>query len=254
MGKTRKKTSGTKEWADVNINCIKGCANDCRYCYAKMMAKRFGRCTEETWKNMVIRREIVEKKFKKYNGRVMFPSSHDIVDNPEIKDACYTVLRNLLDAGNDVLVTMKPDLNVTKEIITDFIEYKPQMQFRFTITSLNNTTLSFWERNAPLFEERFESLTLAYHEGFKTSVSIEPFLDKDPQKLVRKLAPYVTESIWLGPMNYIPRNNISEQDQTIYEEMRKNIDVSHLKEIYEELKDFPNIRFKDSIKIKLSLE
>jgi len=254
LGKTRKKTSGTKEWADVNINCIKGCANDCRYCYAKMMAKRFGRCTEETWKNMVIRREIVEKKFKKYNGRVMFPSSHDIVDNPEIKDACYTVLRNLLDAGNDVLVTMKPDLNVTKEIITDFIEYKPQMQFRFTITSLNNTTLSFWERNAPLFEERFESLTLAYHEGFKTSVSIEPFLDKDPQKLVRKLAPYVTESIWLGPMNYIPRNNISEQDQTIYEEMRKNIDVSHLKEIYEELKDFPNIRFKDSIKIKLSLE
>ena len=254
MGKTRKKTSGTKEWADVNINCIKGCANDCRYCYAKMMAKRFGRCTEETWKNMVIRREIVEKKFKKYNGRVMFPSSHDIVDNPEIKDACYTVLRNLLDAGNDVLVTMKPDLNVTKEIITDFIEYKPQMQFRFTITSLNNTTLSFWERNAPLFEERFESLTLAYHEGFKTSVSIEPFLDKDPQKLVRKLAPYVTESIWLGPMNYIQRNNISEKEQPIYEEMRKNIDVSHLKEIYEELKDFPNIRFKDSIKIKLSLE
>jgi len=97
-------------------------------------------------------------------------------------------------------------------------------------------------------------LILAYHEGFKTSVSIEPFLDKDPQKLVRKLAPYVTESIWLGPMNYIPRNNISEQDQTIYEEMRKNIDVSHLKEIYEELKDFPNIRFKDSMKIKLSLE
>lgn len=254
MGKTRKKTSGTKEWADVNINCIKGCANDCRYCYAKMIAKRFGRCTEETWKNMVIRREIVEKKFKKYNGRVMFPSSHDIVDNPEIKDACYTVLRNLLDARNDVLVTMKPDLKVTKEIITDFIEYKPQMQFRFTITSLNNTTLSFWERNAPLFEERFESLTLAYHEGFKTSVSIEPFLDKDPQKLVRKLTPYVTESIWLGPMNYIPRNNISEEDQTIYEEMRKNIDVSHLKEIYEELKDFPNIRFKDSMKIKLSLE
>jgi len=219
-----------------------------------MMAKRFGRCTEDSWKNMVVRREIVEKKFKKYNGRVMFPSSHDIVNVPEVKDACYIVLKKLLDAGNEVLVTMKPDLTVTKEIVTRFRTYKPKMQFRFTITSLNNTILSFWERNAPLFEERFESLTLAHSEGFKTSVSIEPFLDNEPQKLVRILAPYVTESIWLGPMNYIPRNKISEKEKPTYDLMRKNIEVNHLKEIYEELKDFPKIRFKDSMKIKLSLE
>jgi DNA repair photolyase len=42
--KGREITSGTKEWADHNVNCIRGCSNDCRYCYAKIMAKRFGRC------------------------------------------------------------------------------------------------------------------------------------------------------------------------------------------------------------------
>jgi len=254
LANTRKKTSGTKEWADFNVNCMKGCANDCRYCYAKMMAKRFGRCTEENWKNMIINKKMVNKKYRKYQGRVMFPSSHDIVNIPEVKKACFIVLKKLLDAGNEVLVTTKPNFAVTKDIITKFANYKSSMQFRFTITSTDNEILAFWERNAPKYEERYDSLVLAFKEGFRTSVSIEPFLDNEPQHLVRKVAPYITESIWIGPMNYIPRNNISEKEKPTYDLMRKNIEVSHLKEIYEELKDFPKIRFKDSMKIKLSLE
>jgi len=249
----RKITSGTREWADYNVNCAKGCANNCRYCYAKMMAKRFGRCTEENWKNMEIRRNIVEKKFRKFNGRVMFPSSHDIVDLPEIKEACFTVIKNLLEVGNELLITTKPKPSIIKEIIERFGAYKSQIQFRFTITSSNEQLLSFWEPNAPTFEERLESLMYAYQEGFKTSVSIEPFLDYEPQNLVKTIAPYVTESIWLGPMNYIPRNNIPEKDRPQYEKIRKNYEISHLKEIYEDLKDFPKIRFKDSMAIKLNL-
>lgn len=244
-------TSGTKEWAEKNINCVKGCANNCRYCYAKMMAKRFGRCTEDTWKNMEIRPAAMTKSYRKYDGRVMFPSSHDIVDIPEIKDACFIVLEKLLKANNEVLVTTKPCLSITKEIIDQFRNYKPQIQFRFTITSMKNELLSFWEPNAPPYEERLESLILANKEGFKTSVSVEPFLDKVPQHLISEVAPYVTESIWIGPMNYIPRNNISEEDQPKYDELRENINVSHLKEIYEDLKNFPRIMFKDSMKIKL---
>jgi len=250
----KKITSGTKEWADKNINCVKGCANNCQYCYAKMMAKRFGRCTEDTWKKMEIRTHIVQQKFQKYAGRVMFPSSHDIVDIPEIKDACFTVLEKLLSVENEVLVTTKPSLSVTKDIIERFKIYQSQLQFRFTITSKNNELLSFWEPNAPSHEERLESLILAYKEGFKTSVSVEPFLDKEPQLLVYEIAPYVTESIWIGPMNYIPRNNIPEEDQPMYNAMRDNVKVSHLKEIYEDLKEFPKIRFKDSMTIKLGLQ
>jgi DNA repair photolyase len=35
--KQRKITSGTREWADYNVNCVAGCYNNCRYCYAKVM-------------------------------------------------------------------------------------------------------------------------------------------------------------------------------------------------------------------------
>ena len=248
-----KKTTGTKEWADHNVNCIKGCSNNCRYCYAKMMAKRFGRSTEESWNAMIINNKAVEKKYGRYNGRVMFPSTHDIIDEPALQEACFIVIGKLLEAGNEVLITTKPKLTVTEKIIERFSIYKGQIQFRFTITSINDPLLSFWEPNAPSYEERFKSLKYAYDMQFKTSVSIEPFLDFTPQTLINMVSPYVTESIWLGPMNYIPASNVQEVDKCYYQDIRDNYLVEHLREIYEVLKSNPINRFKDSMNHKLGI-
>nr|MDO8085257.1 hypothetical protein [Candidatus Sigynarchaeum springense] len=198
----KKITSGTKEWADHNVNLIDGCAHDCKYCYAKKMAIRFKRKTEATWKVMAVRQHDVDKGYRKKTGRVMFPTSHDIVPDEPYFDACMTVLRKLLEAGNDVLVTTKPHLAVIKNICDTFARYKPQIQFRFTITSNDDAKLAEWEPGAPTFQERFDSLKYAFTDGFKTSVSIEPCLEPDPRQLVETLRPFVTESIWLGPMNY----------------------------------------------------
>jgi DNA repair photolyase len=249
----REVTSGTKEWADHNINCIKGCTNNCRYCYAKIMAIRFGRCTEATWKDITICQDVVKRNFRRYSGRVMFPSSHDIIDTVESKEACFIVVGKLLEAGNNLLITTKPKVSIIEDIIGRFNLFRSQMQFRFTITSNDDSLLSFWEPGAPAFMERFRSLKYAYNRGFKTSVSIEPFLDYNPRKLVEIVAPYVTESIWVGPMNYIGNKNILEEDKAQYEKIRKIYEFDHLKEIYENLKDVPRIRFKDSVAIKLNL-
>ena len=246
-------TSGTREWADHNVNCVKGCRNDCRYCYAKIMAKRFGRSTEHTWKNMEVNRRAVDSHFGKLRGRVMFPSSHDIVDDREVKRACFTVMERLLTAGNQVLVTTKPSFSVTSDIVVRFAAFRSQLQFRFTITSVDNKLLSFWEPNAPRFDERLASLRHAYEARYKTSVSVEPFLDYNPRKLVDAVLPYVTESIWIGPMNYIPRNHIVPEDEQQYVEIRNACSPAHLREIYEDLKSIPQIRFKDSMQNRLFL-
>ena len=253
LTKKREITSGTKEWADYNVNCIKGCSNNCRYCYAKMMAKRFGRCGEDNWGNMIINQNAVNKEYGKYKGRVMFPSSHDIVDKPNVKKVCYTVIRKLLEAENEVLITTKPNYTVTKDLVNKFHQYLDQIQFRFTITSLNNNKLAFWEPNAPLYEERLQSLEYAFNNDFKTSVSIEPFLDHEPQRLVSELSPFVTESIWIGPMNYIPRNNIPEEYVTQYDEIRSHYEQVNLSRIYQDLHNHPQIRFKDSMAMKLNI-
>jgi DNA repair photolyase len=245
--------TGTKEWADHNVNCIKGCYNNCRYCYAMLMAKRFGRATNNTWKKMTIREDVVNTKFRKFSGRVMFPSSHDIFDMPDYENACFTVLENLLKSSNEVLVTTKPRLAIIKKIDREFSGYKEQIQFRFTITSSDDQLLKFWEPNAPLLEERLKSLQYAFKKGYKTSVSIEPFLDFDPKPLVEIISPYVTESIWLGIMNYIPRNNVRKAEISYYDSIRKNYSEEHLREIFEIFNECPKIRWKDSIKTKLNL-
>ncbi len=198
-------TTGTKEWADSNVNCIKGCYNDCRYCYAKVMARRFNRITDNNWAIMSVNDNSVNKSYLKKSGRIMFPSTHDIFDFDPYKGACFKVLENLLNANNDVLITTKPRIKVIQEIIDRFYCFKNQIQFRFTITSKEDQLLKFWEPNAPNFTERISSLKLAFNNGYKTSVSIEPFLDYDPLPLINEIQSFVTESIWLGKMNYIAK-------------------------------------------------
>ena len=54
-------------------------------------------------------------------------------------------------------------------------------------------------------------------------------------------------------MNYIGKTNIPRKDKAQYEKIRKTYEIDRLKEIYQELREFPRIRFKDSVAIKLNL-
>lgn len=128
MSKTTSKlTSGTKEWADTNVNIYSGCKHDCKYCYSKRMAIRFGRKTSD-----------------------------------------------------------------------------------------NN--------------------------GWKTSISIEPFLDLDPIPLIKKLSEFVNESIWIGRLNY---------QKTEFNTLENVVNVvNRVRKLPEEIR--AKMRFKDSIKNQLA--
>jgi len=215
------------------------------------MAVPFGRRSWREWKKMVSRSDELKESMKKLPGRVMFPSSHDIVDVSPFREACMTVLGKLLNSGNRVLITTKPRMSVTKEIDRRYHRFKSLMQFRFTMTSINDEALAFWEPNAPGFEERLDSLRYAFRRGYKTSVSIEPFLDYDPTKLIESVSPFVTESIWIGKMNYIRTKGLTRTEKRRYEKIRKNYETKHLAEIYMKFRGYQLVRFKDSIRIKL---
>jgi len=201
---------------------------------------------------MIPNEKVITKNFKKRHGRVMFPSSHDIT--LKSLDNCIIVLKRLLKAGNEVLITTKPNLSCIKKICDSFTEYQSLIQFRFTITSINHELLKFWEPNAPSYEERFESLKYAYHAGFKTSVSIEPFLDKNPIPLIRQLSPYVSESIWLGKMNYIRRNSFQGHYKKYYDLIRENYSIENINLILSKTQQITECRInlKDSIILILS--
>jgi len=251
-----KKISGTREWAVENVNCVTGCEHGCIYCYARSNAIRFKLISgKEEWEHPKVRQHDVEKKRKKIDGRVMFPTTHDIT--PGVLQPCIQVLRNLLEAGNQVLVVSKPHLECVKEICQEFEEYKDKILFRFTIGAFDDSILEHWEPNAPNFLERFSSLQHAYTEGFQTSVSVEPMLDAENViELFQMLESFVTDAIWIGKMNQIKRRveAVTEADKFYVERILNGQIDERITNIYQILKDEPKVKWKESIKKIVGLD
>lgn len=248
---TTKKATGTREWAEKNINFITGCSHNCKYCYSKEMAIRFKRTTADTWIKEKVRKDALSKSYKKEKGRIMFPSSHDITPD-HIKEAII-ILGKLLKSGNTVLIVTKPHLECIKAICTEFTTEKKQIIFRFTIGSANSDILKFWEPNAPSFDERVKALKYAYSRGFQTSVSCEPMLDTNVSSVIDAVLPFVTDTIWIGKANNLiarmkingvtDKISLTRAEQLVeWQSSSKNV----LK-LYAQYKDNPKIEWKDSI-------
>jgi len=240
---------GTQEWSVKTINCCTGCSHDCRYCYAKGMAIRFKQVTATQWPLERIRPQDVTKRQKKYDGQVMFPSSHDIT--PNNLDACLKVMKNLLDAGNRVLVVSKPHLECIWAICERFELFKNLILFRFTIGACYDRVLSYWEPNAPSYDERKQCLIYAYESEFQTSVSVEPMLDApNIDILISELMPYVTDALWIGKMNHLGRfgNNGDAVLRQAIDNIKKGQTDVAIKSIYSRHRDNPMIKWKKEIK------
>lgn len=252
----KKPIRGTREWAVAEINCCLGCSHGCRYCYARYdLVVRRGMVTPEQWSSCrVIEKEVVKKQ-PLYPGQVMFPTAHDIV--PENLEDCLVVLRNLLDAGNRVLVVTKPHLDCVRRICSDFSGAKDRILFRFTITARDLEVLQFWEPHAPDYLERKCCLEYAFNNGFDTSVSVEPMLDTaDVAAMVRELLPCVSHSIWLGKMNKITERVAcdSEEMRLETERIERGQSNERLFQLFEELGGLKQVRWKESVKEVLGLQ
>ncbi|MFH1958353.1 MAG: radical SAM protein [bacterium] len=248
---------GTYEWAEQNANFITGCKHNCKYCYSKEMAIRFGRKTAKDWSNEIIRKKNLNKKFRKVEGTIMFPSSHDIT--PKHLKQSIIFLRNILHEGNKVLIVTKPHIKCIEKICDEFVDFKDKILFRFTIGSCNSNILKFWEPGAPDFKERLNSLKLAYNMGYETSVSCEPMLDGKIDILINKVQKYVTNSIWLGKANSLLKRlktNCTNDKETIIQAnklIRLQSDDIILK-VYRKYKNNSIIKWKESIKSVVGLQ
>ena len=238
---------GTKEWAQRNVNCLSGCSHDCHYCYAKAGAIRFKRKTPTTWK------EEESVGIKTAGGkpcRVMFPTTHDIT--PDSLPVCLQQIRNILSAGHEILIVSKPHADCIVAICDEFEDYRKKILVRFTIGSASNATLKLWEPGAPSFAERLKALKLAHRRGFKTSVSCEPMLDGNIDAVVKAVAPYITDAVWIGKMNMVkarltvnqaPVEVVRASEALTLEQRDQNILA-----LYGRLKGNRKVKWKESIK------
>lgn len=266
-----KTVSGTKEWSTSSVNVSSGCAHNCLYCYARAQAIRFKRKTPATWCVEEINDAALRKGYSKREGRVMLPTTHDLTEGTI--EPVIAVARRLLHAGNELLIVSKPAPRLIDRLLRKLQSWKYNarqlVEFRFTIGSYLDSTLRFWEPQAPAFAHRLASLYLARREGFKVSVSCEPMLERRERmvELVHMLTPIVGAfdderdgSIWLGKMNQA-RARLKHNGVTFDEDLLYRLDAIERAQadgeiglLYRALKGHPLIRWKESIKKVVGLE
>ncbi len=243
--------TGTYEWAETNFNIQLGCRNRCKYCYATSNALRFNKISSrEEWETETIDMKAVNRKWTKQEGVIMFPTTHDIT--PDNVDYAITALKNMLSAGNNVLIVSKPDPDCIEKMCGELAEYKEQIMFRFTIGSIDADVVKFWEPGAPSPETRISALKYAYETGFKTSVSMEPMLLGRDEAVItfRAVKPYVTDTVWIGKMNKM-RNRVDMSvpaNVSMVEAIEKLQKDEEILKLVDTLKGETKVRWKDSIK------
>ena len=246
--------SGTKEWSVASANCLSGCEHNCRYCYARASALRFGRiATPEQWSESRLRPAEVKKRRRKESGPVMFPSTHDIT--PQFLRPCLEVIWNILRPGNDLLIVSKPHIECIEAICRETRMFREAVLFRFSVGSANDSILSYWEPGAPSFDERFACLRYAHKQGFRTSVSCEPLLDAEHAvELFTTLEPFVTDSIWFGKLNKIRQRCVLGTSEQEIGRIEAGQTDERIWVIHAALKNEPKVRWKESYKEVLELE
>jgi len=204
--KTLIRRSGV-EWTDYNANIYRGCAHNCKYCYARLMTKRF-EPEPLDWRDVKTVENAVELARRDIRalrpGRIMFCSMTDPYQPIEAETRlARKVLEVLLYSPFHVLVLTKSPL-VTRDY--DVIRGHGNVEVGFTITSLED--IPFWEPYAPGNAKRIEALKKAHEIGVKTFASIEPWIPDiaRPQLIIEKLRDFVDRFI-VGSMQYhgVPR-------------------------------------------------
>lgn len=238
--------TGTREWSELSVNCLMGCSHDCRYCYARERAVRFGNIKSPAdWRVPRVREAEVRRRRRAIRGTVMFPTTHDLL--PEFLAECRHVAGELGHAADRVLLVTKAHFEVLDDLTEHLRPHRSHVEWRITLGAIAGDVLEYWEPGAPAREERLAALRLAYGRGFRTSVSIEPLLEASRvDDLIASVEPWVTGTIWIGTMREIKRRVIPGTDPAAIAEIEAGQTPEMIRAIYERWKGHPNLRWKDS--------
>ncbi|MCA9382196.1 radical SAM protein [Candidatus Dojkabacteria bacterium] len=187
---------------DFVINPYSGCAFGCIYCYADF-TRRFSGHLKDEWGEYVDVRinapEVLDKEIKKLirkmksspsniwkNGKYPMILMSSVTDPYQGAESKYKVTRGCItvlveNSFEGELSILTKSALVTRDI--DLFKKLKRVSVGLTITSTNDETSRFFEKNAPLASTRIQALKKLNDAGIKTYVCINPllphFADKD---------------------------------------------------------------------------
>ena len=256
------KKTGTREISDASASSFLGCKNGCSYCWAYGLAVRRGRVKPGEWEDEKFDETAFNKHTKgRKKKRVLYGATHDL--RMEHIDVHVQKIRQILNDGNDLVITSKAFPEVMKRIVKDFSDEMGRFVFLMDIGSTDTRVIRWWEKNTSSYEERAEAMKFLSEEavplGAKLGIIAEPLLDNHPERIIEQLGGYVSGAkIYLGTMNQganilsITKGWTPEikkaYDQLVQWQARQN-----LRELYLKYRNDPRIAFKNPIPQRIGI-
>lgn len=177
-------------------NPIWGCINDCKYCWAKSLAERWGKQFHPQFREAFLDDPMPNDGFWVFVGSMGDVFCDGVPDSWLFR----LLLRILQDKSNNkfLLQTKNPIRFLDKSLDLDSVKNK--IILGTTIETNRLDTLN-WSK-APLTTERAYSLATTKLDGFKTFLSLEPLSDFDFKELSSWIMSIQPEAIEIGLENY----------------------------------------------------
>lgn len=208
------------EYSDWCANLYQGCSHDCKYCFARNLAKRTGRIkADEEWRvvhpagNAL---ELLDRELPKYAGKIdevhLCFTCDPFVYDPLTDDCHEDIAFETLAVISTINAAGIPVSTLTKGVypLDDEDWLDPDNRYGITVVTLNEDFRKEWEPGAAPLERRIASLMSLAESGARTWVSIEPYptpnIDPSAVDIVPLLeAVSFVDEIVFGKMNYVPR-------------------------------------------------
>lgn len=191
---------GWKEWVDETISIQVGCENNCSYCWARVWGLQKGYVSDwEDWKNPRSKKQ--KDCLKKKYGVVGYPGTHDIHESNLYESV--EVVRELVRNGNKVIIVTKGKNSIVTILVDELKNYHLEVEFRFSISTNYDGRIKKFEGKSPLYKEKKLALEWVSKMGFRTSVSMEPYISANLVDVITDLKELVnTKTFYVGVMNY----------------------------------------------------
>lgn len=194
------------KWA---LTPAEGCAHNCRFCYARLMAKRFGRIKSDgEWadpKLVANAMELLEEALRKNDDQIdsvhfSFWTDPFMDGYPEVGQSSMALIKRVNEEGIPCTVLTKGRLPI------ELLGLDPRNEYGITLVSLDEGYRRVWESGATPLQDRLNSLYEIHRGGGRTWVSIEPYptpniVEPDLPGLLDALG--FVDKIVFGRMNYV---------------------------------------------------
>jgi DNA repair photolyase len=199
-----------REYSPLALNYYKGCDHGCKYCYVPSMMTRFNKNYNHADMPVPERFQLIQKikksaeKHKHSKKQVFLSFTSDPYNslNNELK-ITVKVLRILLENDIPVSILSKGGLNIMQDI--DVIsQFRGKIQVGATLTLIKPADLAYWEKGAPDYQNRIESLKRLKAQGTRTWVSLEPVIDPaQTLRIIQETSDFV-DYYKVGKLNHDP--------------------------------------------------